>query len=392
MNAPKPNPPSPNIYRIGAALILILITCCLNARGQEVADFAKREPAFGTRFTTLPADTIIRVKASQHITSARVKIGDYVQFEVAEDVIEKPGVPEPVVLIRKGTPVFGHVVDHKNRILVFRPGTVAVTIDSVRAVDGSEIKVLIARHQVTLAVGAGRRDADQALALRNTLQAAFADPLDRKWSPNRISTKETLDGRVTCIKGRAYISNFTATLPSAIVAALATTGLVIVKDSTAKAAAAVTLAGQFASQSGLSSIINGSYAEIDAGEIFDAVPDRDYQIVFADKAFLARATPQKGEVRIQHYHNPTPEGFLAIDYFPDLAKHPNAGGEKYVYTGKVIARFANKKIGETMRMCADQIVPVGFDIIDKPKDNAYCPREPGDRGIGPTYYTILRKY
>jgi hypothetical protein len=379
--------------------VMLIVICSIGAAGQDPKDqqTPKAATPTGTKLITLPVDTIIRVKAAQKVASSRVKVGDYVQFEVAENVIEKTGVAEPQILIAKGTPVFGRVVQHKNRVLVFRAGVVAVTIDNITAVDGTPIKVLIARHQVTLA-GLGT---NEAAGLREILESEKRE-LNAQLKPNpkfcrdliRTNTQNPRNDKlVTCIKGRVYISNFTSSLPSAVVAALTTTGLVLVKDSTAEAAAAVTLAGQFASNSGFSNILNGSYAEIDLGEIFDAVPDQPYTIVVPDKAAAPapKPAPKKGEVRIQRFHNPTPVGFLETDYFSDLEKYPNYSGEKYFYTGKVIERYDNKKKGDTMRMCVEgQTIPDGFMEIDAPIDPSVCPREPTATNSRLTYKVILR--
>ena len=191
---------------------------------------------------SLPVGMRIKVQISRAVISGRVRIGDYIPFKIIETV-KVPGGDQ--VVIKEDTLAIGRVVDRKHKFTIFKKGMVGIAIDSIKADNGTIIPVAIARP-----------NPDKICKDKITKD---------KLNPNNPQ------GVVPCVRVRVYEGSFTNILPSAIAAATATAALVLIKDRTAKAAAAVTLAGQVASQPGLSIALNGADAEIDNGEIFDLV-------------------------------------------------------------------------------------------------------------------------
>jgi hypothetical protein len=82
----------------------------------------------------IPAGEPIKVALDQDVSSASVNKGDAVSFHLASDYSEFGHV-----LISSGTPVHGTVANVERRKSAGRPGTVAVEVKSVRAVDGTYI-------------------------------------------------------------------------------------------------------------------------------------------------------------------------------------------------------------------------------------------------------------
>jgi hypothetical protein len=197
---------------------------------------------------SIPVDTEVKVKLARKLISGRVRIGDLVPFTVVEDVLVSDANGNLTIAIKGNTSATGSVIDRKHRVAIFRSGKFAVKLEKIRAADGTDVDVFIKRPQGV------------------------------ETCKDRITTKAmnpaNPSGKVECVKGRTYSGSITSSLPGAIVAALTAGALVIIKDSTAKAAAAVTLAQQIGTQSGLSTILNGVDAEMDDGEILIAVVKR----------------------------------------------------------------------------------------------------------------------
>lgn len=347
---------------VAVCLLAVFLPVCVSAQTTKPID--------------LPANTMIRLKLDRKLSSGSVRIGDRIPFVVAEDVLHMEGEGanrrpvlnekgEPIIAIKADTPVFGRVVDRKHRISIFRSGKFGVALDSVRAVDGTEIPVFIKRP---------------GLEGEKKEKSECKDRISRK-EGNRKNT--TANKMVPCVKGRTYSGTLTSALPSAIVAALTTTALVLLEDKTAKSAAAVTLAGQVASQDGLSTILNGVDSEMEEGEIFEAYN--------TDPAVIRLALPEPSDQRrVARFDNPTPEGFVITNYFSDVVKYPNQPGRQAVYTGKVVERYTDKPVGTKMNICVGQDPPQGWRRIDQVFDPTICPREPSESSQSSTYNVIER--
>jgi hypothetical protein len=228
--------PAAKYNSIGHSLIIPVLVC------QVLLFWPLWASAQNIKSGALPAGTRIKIQITRSVISGRVRIGDYIPFKVFEEV-RMPGFTQPV--IAKDTVVIGRVVDRKHKFMVFKKGMVGIAIDSIRATDGTTVSVYVTRP-------------NSDLICNDKISRNKRNPENEK-------------GVVQCIRGRVYAGTFISSLPSAVVSAGATTALVLIKDSTAKAAAAVTLASQVASQPGLNLLLNGADAEIDNGEIFDAV-------------------------------------------------------------------------------------------------------------------------
>lgn len=248
---------APAFYSV--ALLLTLCVFSSGVIGQDVKADVPKDEAPKELTVMLNEKNQIRVRLSRRLTSGRIRIGDYVPLTVAENIL----VPSPfepgkmIVAIAKDTPLFGIVVERKNRISFFRTGKFGIALQSVKAVDGTDIPVYINRPNQNL-----EKDKDNVADGKVVCKNKIIKQTDK--ATIQIPT-------VPCVRGRTYSGTLTGALPSAMAAAITTAALVLIKDRTAKTAAAVTLAGQIASQPGLSTVLNGVDAEMDEGEIYEAV-------------------------------------------------------------------------------------------------------------------------
>jgi hypothetical protein len=84
----------------------------------------------------VPDATAIRLSLSESLSSATNEVDDPVRFEVTEDV--KVG---EFIAIPKGSTAVGHVVEVEPRRRMGRAGKLNFSIDHVKAVDGSSLRV-----------------------------------------------------------------------------------------------------------------------------------------------------------------------------------------------------------------------------------------------------------
>jgi hypothetical protein len=80
------------------------------------------------------------------------------------------------------------------------------------------------------------------------------------------------------------------------------------------------------------------------------------------------ATPTKTICR----SSPTPGGFVAIDYLDSASC--TAAGDSLDYNAKIVADISGMPIGSTLRICADQRVPTGWDRLTNNESSRQCPR------------------
>ena len=340
----------------------------------------------------------LKLRLKRNLNSGRVRIGDYVEFEVVADVRETPdGGAEEKKIIEKGTPAFGQVLDRHNRFTILKRGAFSVGKVWTTAVDGKPVQLDIRRPTYEMDVWRDKESNE-------------GRPKDR-WSNHEEvknnfcvdkTRKENREKLEPCVKGRVYAGSFIANLPSAVLAVATATTLARVKDAATSAVVGVTLADKLVSQAGISNIINGVDAEMEAGEVFDAatVPNKD-RVIKLDKpapdatkaaadANKAAAETIKAVERVGRFTAPTPAGYIVTDYFSDVVSYPSPPGQQLVYTGKVIERHTDRPAGSKMNMCDGQSPPLGWVIIDRPVNPNICPREPGDKTPGPAYSVILK--
>lgn len=80
--------------------------------------------------------TVVRVVFSEELSSEKNHAGDAVPCEIAEDV-----KVDNIVVIAKGTPATGQVSQAEKRGGWGKSGTLAFSIDYVKAVDGSNVRL-----------------------------------------------------------------------------------------------------------------------------------------------------------------------------------------------------------------------------------------------------------
>jgi len=316
-----------------------------------------------------PAVTF-KIKPTRDLTGGRIRIGDYVQFDLIEDLKRTPdGGGDREVIIPKGTPIFGQVVDRRERFTILKKGSFGIGKLWTTTVDGQRIDLDVERPE--LARDQKSKDKMDGQCVDKTLE------------------KERRAALAPCIKGRVYAGTFISNLPGALLAVATATALTRVKDKATHAVVGVTLADKIASQPGLSNIINGADAEMASGEIFDTAVDLKGELVIKIPGGDAQAS--KGIEKVGRYTNvPIPPGYIATDYFSDVVKYPGLRGRQTVYTGQVIERYTDKPPRSKMNMCEGQSPPAGWIVIDRIFDPKVCPREPDDQTQGPTYSVILK--
>lgn len=108
----------------------VLLTCC------EIALVPGVLLAQQTKTLKIQDGTVIRVIFTQELSSEKNHPGDTVPCEIAEDI-----KVDNVVVIAKGTPATGQVSQAEKRGGWGKSGTLAFSIDYVKAVDGSNVRL-----------------------------------------------------------------------------------------------------------------------------------------------------------------------------------------------------------------------------------------------------------
>jgi hypothetical protein len=326
-----------------------------------------------------------KFKLTRNLTSGRVRVGDYVQFQLIEDVkYPHNGGLDRDTIIAKDTPIYGQVVDRRHRFTAIKKGRFSIGKLWTTTVDGQRVELDIARPGMPSELCENKIPEKTREAERKAAKYQAEPKAVRKEEPK----KEQNTALVPCINGRVYAGSFISNVPSALLAVATATTLVRVKDDNAtNAVIAVTLADKIASQSGFSNIINGVDAEMEKDEIFDS-------IILITQPLVIKVPPPKDAkaaagVRVGRF-TATPPGYIVTDYFSDVVKYPIMPGQPSVYTGKVIERYEGQKVGSIMNMCEPQSLPDGWVLLETPVDPKVCPREPSDTTKGPTYRVILK--
>ena len=316
--------------------------------------------------TLNPGTTVsFRLKPKRDLNSARLRIGDYVEFELLEDLKWPPDCgDEKQPIVTKSTPVIGQVLDRHHRFTIFKKASFGVGRLKTTTVDGEAIELTFERPRL-------KREGKR-----------FDEKPEGKYCIDKTVDREHRGAPVPCVKGRVYRAKFVSSLPSAVLSVAAATTLVRVKDNAEGAVVAVTLIDKIASQQGLSDILNGVDAEMSGGEIFDANLVVDVTRVIK----LPGGNAKKDEHKVGRYTGvPTPAEFVVTDYFSDLSAPPGV-----FYNGQIIERYTDKPAGSKMNICAGQSAPAGWVVIDQVKNPKVCPRELADKSDGPTYSVILK--
>ncbi len=96
--------------------------------------FTEDQPSVSTRFFKIPANTTIRVRTKNEVSSETAHVGDDVQMEVLGDVIVNG-----YVVIRQGASAIGQISRVKEARTLGRRGNVALTLNYVEAVTGEHV-------------------------------------------------------------------------------------------------------------------------------------------------------------------------------------------------------------------------------------------------------------
>lgn len=233
-----------HFFRIGTwqyFLIVFFLPLCAWAQTPNKAETGAN--------ITLNTDVAIKLQpAADLLSSGTLRVGDYVKFVVVENVFALDENGDRRVVIAKDAVAFGKVIERHHKFTIFKKGAFRVKLESLRAVDGQEIKYL-------RIIRPNNYPPCPKESVRTYPETPTSNP--QRTEPN-------------CISGRVYSGTFFANLPSAIITAGATAALVLVNDPTAKAAAAITLVQQISSEPGLGKLVNGADAVITKDEYFDA--------------------------------------------------------------------------------------------------------------------------
>src|SRR5690349_5061210 len=105
-------------------LLLCIVTQIASAQGPS------------DRLFKIPANTIIRVRTTEGVSSETARVGDVVPMEVLSDVLLNG-----LVVVRQGAPAVGEISRAKEARTMGRRGNVALTLNYVEAVTGEHILV-----------------------------------------------------------------------------------------------------------------------------------------------------------------------------------------------------------------------------------------------------------
>jgi hypothetical protein len=124
-------------YRLTTLLALALPAVPLMAQSTRADERAAAAANSRTRMpVVIPAGTPLTVAIDQDLSSASVNSGQRISFHLTSDYSEFGHV-----LISQGTPVRGTVTQATRRKSGGRPGALTIQVTSVRAVDGTYVRL-----------------------------------------------------------------------------------------------------------------------------------------------------------------------------------------------------------------------------------------------------------
>lgn len=221
---------------------------------------------------TIKRGESFKVKASKTVSSKTTRQGDFVGFELAQDVRSSVDPIRPFqrgrIVIQKASPAFGVVLERKHRHFPFVNGKLNVSLGAVTAIDGTLVPVYIDRFKCPECLSCLFRHGKTCDAHCN-----FAQPISGKRSTVCNSDVE-----------RQYVSGRADRDVAPVIGAIAATALAFVDkgkdDPTLKAYLLFTLVDQ----TGIPELLAGTDAEIREGEIFEAYVTSDTSIVIEAKS------------------------------------------------------------------------------------------------------------
>ena len=86
--------------------------------------------------------------------------------------------------------------------------------------------------------------------------------------------------------------------------------------------------------------------------------------------------------------NGVPAGYAVVDY---IVSSDCPRSSKQSYNAMVLVEESIRPVGSIMRICLGTRRPTGWDPTPgDPGETTQCPREPGDKEMGPTVVEIVR--
>ena len=91
--------------------------------------------------TTVPANTLIKISTVTPINAKKIKVGDKIDYQVAEDVVENG-----VLLFAKGAPGIGKVTKVEQARNFGRDAKVVVDFQTARSIDGTDVDTFLGKE------------------------------------------------------------------------------------------------------------------------------------------------------------------------------------------------------------------------------------------------------
>ena len=113
----------------------------MHERIQSLSEFAFGSQQIPLGQVIVPANTLVKIALITPVQSKNIKVGDVINYQVAEDVIE-----DGMLLFTKGEPGEGVVTKVKQASNFGRNGAVEIDFKTTTAVDGSTVNTLLGQE------------------------------------------------------------------------------------------------------------------------------------------------------------------------------------------------------------------------------------------------------
>lgn len=219
--------------------------------------------------------THFKVKASSTISSANTREGDFVGFEVAEEVRSSviQSFQRGRVVISKALPAFGVVIKRKHRHFPMVNGKLNVSLGAVRANDGTPVPIFIDRFKCP---GCLHCLFEKSQKCENVCPWSK----DPKGGQPDLRCGEA-NPSVYLQYQNPYVSGRADRNVAVVVQALAATALAFVKEGRDNATEKAFILFTLANQAGIGELLNGTDAQIQANDVFDAYVLQDTDIILS---------------------------------------------------------------------------------------------------------------
>jgi Protein of unknown function (DUF2846) len=123
------------MFPIKQSLVTILVIALLSTYIYAAGDINHSQDEI-----VVPEGTLINVSVAKEVTSKDAKPNDPVEFTVTEDL-----VIDGQVIVRKGTPAIGSVINAEKKGYLGKSGKLAVQVESTTTSDGQRLKLRAAK-------------------------------------------------------------------------------------------------------------------------------------------------------------------------------------------------------------------------------------------------------